>query len=502
MNYKNLNLIIILKMSKLKSIINLCLILLFALSCSDNADRTIRDKNAPENSSADLRNLGDEQWHLGNYQEALQYFTKAYKKVKASGDEAETATLLNNLGLVHWRLENNTAAMECYTEAAALAEKNGMTRLLGLTHTNRALILKEQRNFDEAFAQNNEAIRLFKEIDKPRDLAIAYNNQGQIYRYSKDYVQALKFYLLSLEECEKINYTEGMATAYQNLSAIYAKQGHKKEALDAARKCLKLSYAIKSKVRVSEGLYELSHTFDLFDVEDSALYYYKKHYEVEKSLMKASQSKILSQFQANLGMEVKNLRIKNLQNEQRIANDRFMFVAACVLIALLISAFFIYRYLSVIEFRKKQLESELENSKQLIQSKEEDLKTYIIDLTDKNNIISRLQKTEKEPTDIEQDVSELLEQKIFTDDGWDKFKKRFAEIYPDFFIKIKQSGMPVTEAEVRILVLMTLKLNGNEMANTLGISPQSVRACKMRLKKKLSVSNYDSVEAYLDSIFS
>lgn len=501
MKYKNLNLIIILKMSKLKSIINLCLILLFALSCSDDAEPTLKDKNSPKSTSADLRNLGDEQWHLGNYQEALHYFTKAYQKVKASGDEAETATLLNNLGLVHWRLENNTAAMECYTEAAALAEKSGMKRLLGLTHTNRAIILKEQRNFNEAFFQNNEAIRLFKEIDKPRDLAIAYNNQGQIYRYSKDYVQALKFYLLSLDECEKINYTEGMATAYQNLSTIYAKQGHQAEALDAARKCLKMSYAIKSKVRVSEGLYELSHTFDLFKVKDSALYYYKKHYEVEKSLMKANQSKILSQFQANLGIEVKNLRIKNLQNEQRIANDRFMFVGACVLIALLISAFFIYRYLSVIKFRKKQLELELESSKQLIQSKEEDLKTYIIDLTDKNNIISKLQEPEKGPIDIDYEVSELLEQKIFTDDGWDKFKKRFAEIYPDFFIRIRQNAIAVTEAEVRILVLMTLKLNGNEMANILGISPQSVRACKMRLKKKLQVNNYDSVETYLQSIF-
>ena len=94
-----------------------------------------------------------------------------------------------------------------------------------------------------------------------------------------------------------------------------------------------------------------------------------------------------------------------------------------------------------------------------------------------------------------------MEQKIFTDDGWDIFKKRFAEIYPDFFKRVKQSNIPVTEAEIRILVLMTLKLNGNEMANSLGISPQSVRACKMRLKKKLQVNDYESVEAYLQTIF-
>jgi len=501
MQYKNLNLNIMLKMNKIKPLIYLFLISLFTVSCNDESNQSTAKNSPPvQSTSTSLRDLGDEQWHLGNYQEALSYFTQAYQKVKASGNEEETATLLNNLGLVHWRLENNIAAMECYTESAALAEKNGMKRLLGLTHTNRALILKEQRNFEAAFAQNNEAIKLFKEIDKPKDLAVAYNNQGQIYRYSGAYDQALKFYLLSLEECKKINDPEGMATAYQNLSTVFAKQGNKAKALDAARKCLKLSYEVKSKVRISEGLYELSHNYDLFKMPDSALYYFKKHYDVQKSLMKANQSEILSRYQANLGIEVKNLRIRNLQNEKKIDNDRFLFVGSCVMIALLISAFFIYRYLSVIKFRKKQLELELENSKEMIRVKEEDLKTYIIDLTHKNNIISKLQEPDQEVRHIDYNVSELLEQKIFTDDGWDKFKKRFAEIYPDFFSRIKHSGIAVTEAEIRILVLMTLKLNGNEMANSLGISPQSVRACKMRLKKKLQHSNYESVEVYLQYI--
>lgn len=492
-----------LNINKVKGLLWLCTFVLLAIACNDNGKYTPAKNSLPaKDASANLTNLGNEQWRTGNYQEALNYFTQAYKNVKASGNEMETATLLNNLGLVHWRLENNTAAMECYTEAATLAEKTGMKRLLGLTHTNRALILKEQRDFKAAFAQNNEAIKLFKEIKEPRDLAIAYNNQGQIYRYSGTFDPALKYYLLSLEECKKINYSEGMATAYQNLSTVYAKQGNKEKAIETGHRCLNLSYNVKSKVRISEGLRELSSTYDLFNVPDSALYYFKKHYDVEKEIMEANQSNLLSQYQANLGIEVKNLRIQNLQNEKEIANSRFMLIAVSVLVALLISVFFIYRYLSVIKFRKKQLELQLENSLQLIQVKEEELKTYIIDLTHKNNIINKLQEPSKEDIDTEYDVNELLEQKIFTDDGWDKFKRRFAAIYPDFFSRIKQSNISVSEAEVRILVLMRLKLNGNDMANILGISPQSVRACKMRLKKKLQVNEYQTVEEYLHYIVS
>lgn len=490
--------------TKIKYLITLCALLFLAVACNESGNSTVPKKSRPaQDESGKLTDLGNEQWRMGNYQEALSYFTQAYKKVKESGDEMETATLLNNLGLVHWRLENNAAAMECYTEAATLAEKTGMKRLLGLTYTNRALILKEQRNFEAAFTQNNQAITIFRELNEPRDLAIAYNNQGQIYRFSEAYNNALKYYLLSLEECKKIGYSEGMATAYQNLSTVYAKQGNKEKALWAGHKCLNLSYKVNSKVRISEGLRELSRNYDLFKVQDSALYYFKKHYDVEKEVMEANQSNLLSQYQANLGIEVKNLRIKNLQNEKEIANSRFMLTAFCVLAALLIASFFVYRYLSVIKFRKKQLELQLENSLQLIEVKEEELKTYIIDLTHKNNIINKLQEPGKETiANTEYNINDLLEQKILTDDGWDKFKKRFAAIYPDFFSRIKQNGIAITEAEVRILVLMRLKLNGSEMAGILGISPQSVRVCKMRLKKKLQSNEYESVEQYLEDIVS
>lgn len=65
---------------------------------------------------------------------------------------------------------------------------------------------------------------------------------------------------------------------------------------------------------------------------------------------------------------------------------------------------------------------------------------------------------------------------------------------PIFSEHWKQSGITITEAETRVLVLMTLKLNGNEMAKTLGISPQSVRDCKMRLKKNCSLTTMNQLK--------
>lgn len=457
-------------------------------------------KELPE--SVSLTDMGNEEWRMGNYQKALDYFTQAYKKVKQEGNEEQMATLLNNLGLVHWRLENNEAAMECYNEAAGLAQKTGMKRLLGLTHTNRALILKERRNFTEAFVQNNAAITIFKEINEPRDLAIAYNNQGQIYRYGENMGPALQYYLLSLEECKKIGYNEGMATAWQNLGTVYTKKGDAAKAFDAARKCLAIARQLDSKVRIREAYEELSKSHERFGTADSALYYYKKYFEVERELMEANQSERLSQNQAELGLEVKNLRIQNLQNEKDIANNRLWMIMLGILAILLAVAFFIYRYFSRMRFKERQLEMELRNTQKIIDVKEQELKTYIIDLSRKNAIITSLQEgaptahETAEPT--EDEIAALLEQKILTDDDWAQFQSRFRAIYPGFFSRIKESGVALTEAETRILVLMRLELNGPDMANILGISPQSVRVCKMRLKKKLNAVEYETVEVFLE----
>jgi len=48
--------------------------------------------------------------------------------------------------------------------------------------------------------------------------------------------------------------------------------------------------------------------------------------------------------------------------------------------------------------------------------------------------------------------------------------------------------------------LLYLDLSGKEMAKILGISPQSVRVGKMRLKKKLKNEGYDSVEDFLPMV--
>lgn len=466
-----------------------------------SGDRFIISDNSSSIDS--LNKLAVEEWSKANYQKSLNYVTVAYEKAKFINDEEALAKSLNILGLIYWRLGNTMDAMECYKESGNLATKLKLQRLLGLTHTNRSLIYKTQHNYEMAFFHNNMAIEIFKKSNYYKDLAIVLNNQGQIFKNKNNIDSARHYYLQALDNYRKIDYKDGAAATYYNLSDIYLKQGLKKASLDAAHKSLLLSFEAKSRVRTSEAYQQLSLVFEKFNQPDSALFYFKLFHSNNDSILIANQSDNLAKCQAELGAEVKNLQILNLEKEMQLAQNRIWFVGITVLILLMTSAFFIYRYLSKNKMKKRKLEIELRTSKMILNIKEQELKNYIIDLANKNSIINKLQSEITKENILENNdskITQLLEQKILTEDDWEIFKSKFKSIYPNFFTRLKHFKSPFTEAEIRLMVLNYLDLSGKEMANTLGISPQSVRVCKMRLKKKLQLEGFDSVEDFLPQL--
>jgi len=440
-------------------------------------------------------------YEIGDYSQAMDFLIIANSTAKKENNEKELARILNLLGLIQWRMENSKDAMLAYQEAAEIAERIGMRHLLGLTHTNRGLIYKKEQNYEQALFHNNKAIRIFKELDLHRNLAIALNNQGQIFKNQEINDSAKYYYQKALENYHKVNYSDGTSATYYNLSEIFMREGQKEASLEAAYKSLTLGLEIESKVRISEAYLRLSETYEYFNELDSALKYYKLHHNLTRDLLVSNQSNTLAMYQAKMGAEVKSLRIQNLEKEKELEANKFWFVIISICIFLFVVAFFLYRYFTKIKFKKRKLELDLLNSKKVLDVKEQELKTYILNLTEKNIQINKLKEEllqgVKEKQINEDQVAQLLEQKILTEEDWENFKSKFNSIYPWFFSHMRKIKAPLTEAEVRFMVLSRLNLSGKEMAKILGISPQSVRVCKMRLKKKLRNEGYQTVEEFL-----
>lgn len=443
------------------------------------------------------------EWEIGNYQNALDYVSVAFRKAKKSDDQEELAKTLNTLGLIYWRLNNNESAIVSYKEAAKITKKLKLHKLYGLTNTNIGLIFKEQNDFDKAFYYNERAIEIFKKQDLYRDLGIAFNNQGQIFKKQGEIDSAATYYLDALNNYKKVDYKDGMAATYYNLAEVFMRKDQKEASINSAQKSLELGLQIDSKVRISEAYKKLFTTYEYFEQPDSALKYLKKYHDLNEEMLIAGQSEILIKYQVKLGSEIKNLQIQTLEKEKKLAENRLWFIGIGVFAFILAGVFFIYRHFLSVKFERRKLEIELQNSKKILEVKEQELKAYILDFTQKNQVIRRLQEkisknTEEVIAANDEELANLLQQKILTDEDWVNFKIRFKSIYPGFFSRIKQQYQtPLTEGEIRFMVLFRLGLSSKEMARILGISPQSVRVSKMRLKKKLAKENFNSVEEFL-----
>lgn len=463
------------------------------------SDLKNNDPSHKKPSIDSLNQLATEHWKKGDYQLALDLTTQAYHAAVKSKDEEKLAVTLNTLGLIYWRLGNNKSAMDSYKESKRLAEKLNMPRLLGLSHTNQGLIFKAEGDYENAFLQNNQAIKILKKENIYRDLAIAQNNQGQIFKNLGVIDSAKFYYLAALENYKKDNYRNGAAATYYNLSEIYMRQGLVNLSLEAAYKSLGLALQTESEVRISEAYERLSETYENFQQPDSALKYYKLHGLYQKQILLNQQSDNLAKYQAKMGAALQELQIENLKKEKELVANKFWFLFIGIGGLLLLAAFFVYRYLSKIRYKKKKLEMELKNSQEIIYIRENELKSYILDLSEKNQLLKKLQKGLPKSKEKEsgENVDALLKLKILTNEDWINFKGKFKTIYPGFFSRIRQFQTVLTESEIRFMVLFRLGLPATEMAKILGISPQSVRVSKMRLKKKLKKEGFSSVEDFL-----
>jgi DNA-binding CsgD family transcriptional regulator len=149
-------------------------------------------------------------------------------------------------------------------------------------------------------------------------------------------------------------------------------------------------------------------------------------------------------------------------------------------------------------------ESELHNSKlkeEKLQSelafKSKQLTTYTLNLVQKNRILNEIRSSIHEIVNHAdngaagkfQSISKLIDHSFKLDKDWEEFKMYFEQVYTDFFVDLKKNYPDLTPGELRLCAFIKLNLSLKEIANILGISPESVKISRHRLRKKMNLSS-------------
>jgi len=76
----------------------------------------------------------------------------------------------------------------------------------------------------------------------------------------------------------------------------------------------------------------------------------------------------------------------------------------------------------------------------------------------------------------------------------------FEHVHKDFLNRLKEKQPELTQAEIRLLCLTKLNIATKPMAGILGVSLDTIKKSRHRLRKKLVLSEEDSLDNVVNTI--
>ena len=77
------------------------------------------------------------------------------------------------------------------------------------------------------------------------------------------------------------------------------------------------------------------------------------------------------------------------------------------------------------------------------------------------------------------------------------FKIYFEKVYPDYLLRLRNAYPSLTEAEERLFLFIKLKLTNKEASAILGISADSVKKTRTRLRKRLVLTDKADLDEFV-----
>lgn len=190
--------------------------------------------------------------------------------------------------------------------------------------------------------------------------------------------------------------------------------------------------------------------------------------------------------------------------EREKTSGRILLWISGVVLALVSLVFFLrWRFVRIKRRQDQVINAEMEKSLRLekwiieheLQRAKADLDVFVANLHEKNVLIdtitaelenlSQLQRKSHNQQQIAEAQQNLLDSSLLTNDDWDEFRRRFERVHPHFLRQLRSQFTDISPAEERLLALSKLGVNTRQMSRMLGISPESIRKTKYRMRKRL-----------------
>ena len=462
------------------------------------------------------RVIGVAYWAQGVLDKALKYLTEAEMLYMGQKDEVGLANTIMNIGMVYADLELYNKAEENYVKAIDKFTALNLKGRIATTYTKLGTLYLNNNELQQATAYLNNALKMHTEGSFTYGIAEAHNRLGLLFIEKKEFEQAYYHLQRSISLGKEINDMDGLInnlTQYGRLLRLDNQLDASDVQLQLAKQSAKENKLKKYELQIYDELKELRKQQGK---PEEALVFYDKYLKLSDSILSSEKSMLVTATEFKSQLNEKNKELAYLtQKEKKDALVRWILIGGLSIIAIL--SFLLIRNFKEQAKRSKALlgknrellaskeelaNTALENAhlkqqelKQQLNFKNKELTSYALNFVQKNELLLMLQEkiraakgdALKDQSKLINGIGRILKQHLTIDKDWEDFRLHFEQVHTGFFTKLKEKHPDLSANDLKICTLTRINLNIKETAGILGISPESVKTARYRLRKKMDL---------------
>lgn len=459
-----------------------------------------REKNAPDTLD-NFMNMAIVLNDQGKYPEALELYLKVLAVYEARKDDYQISQVHANLGILYRMRHEYDKAFNSYSIALEFQESHGLRLKANKTHNNLGGLLFEQGKHQEAMLHFKEALRIIQEIGTEQDLWMPLLNVGYYYYEADSISKALEFLEKGYASSVKVGSQNGKSVCATMLGLTYSKLNQANKALEYGREGLYEARLLGDRPLLEYALFSLHTIYDEQRSPRKALEVYNEYVAVKDSTLNEKNLQKISELETLYELESKEREIVDLNHEK--AQLKLEKSISKQRTALLIVGFLLMIVMSLLLALWQR--QRIKDKQKRIEQKDNKLQELARRLANRNQVLQELKdELELEKTKAESTTSEkfmalfrLIENSSKSEYEWEEFVEKFSSIHPNFFTSLQQQFPELSNTEIRLAVLLKLRLTSKEIANIINVSHESVKKGRYRLKKKLGLPQEQDLAKFL-----
>ncbi len=397
-------------------------------------------------------------------------------------------------------------------------------------------ICSKKEEFDSALYFQNLALMYYSTSTDTLGLANIHDNLGSIHEDLKNYEEAYFHFQMALSLNKSISNYEQAVVNTNNIGDVFRKRGDLKNALVYTQRALELAEKANLDYQVKSANRDLSKIYLALGDVETAFSYLDTAYEMTDNIFSGEIATQIAQTRSIYELDQKKQQIELLEKEKQFDHTLSRVFGSVALGFLLLGALIIYQQRAKSSKGRKLLEAEallarkeLENTQlseqkliAILENKQlrEDQLHQEIELKGKsltNSALHMIQKNEflqdirgklsdlkkGSPDTVEKKIKRLIksiDMNFSLDEDWQEFESIFEQVHSDFYKKLKMLYPDLNASEVRLCAMIRLNLQSKDIAAVMGISHDSLRIARYRLRKRLGLSKGSNLYSFLVNV--